>query len=180
MAESAENSPKGTPGIVIIYTDGACIGNPGPGGWAAILIWGEHRRELSGAVRNTTNNRMELLAAITALETLKRPCRVDLYTDSQYLKDGITKWVQNWMRRGWRTASKEPVKNVDLWTRLVAAVERHSVEGAGIEWKWTRGHAGDELNERADSLADSAARGATRDDPEDVPEGERTTIPQRS
>lgn len=159
---------------VVIYTDGACIGNPGPGGWAAILLWGEHRRELSGAVRNTTNNRMELLAAITALETLKRPCRVQLYTDSQYLKGGITKWAQNWVRRGWLTADKKPVKNVDLWRRLMAGVERHSVEGASVEWMWTRGHAGDALNERADYLADTAARNASESDPEDVPEAERT------
>lgn len=160
--------------VVTIYTDGACVGNPGPGGWAAILIWGEHQRELSGALRNTTNNRMELLAAISALEALKRPCRVHLYTDSQYMKDGITKWVNSWMRRGWMTADKKPVKNVDLWKRLIAAVERHSVGGAGVEWIWTRGHAGDALNERADVLADSAARGATEQTPEDVPEAQRT------
>lgn len=158
---------------VVIYTDGACVGNPGPGGWAAILIWGEHQRELSGAVRNTTNNRMELLAAISALEALKRPCRVQLYTDSQYLKDGITKWVNGWVRRGWVTAEKKPVKNVDLWQRLIAAVQRHTGPDAGVEWMWTRGHAGDALNERADTLADSAARGASENDPEDVPDAER-------
>lgn len=159
---------------VVIYTDGACVGNPGPGGWAAILIWGEHRRELNGALRNTTNNRMELLAAISALEALKRPCRVQLYTDSQYLKDGITKWVNGWVRRGWMTSDKKPVKNVDLWQRLMAAVARHNGPDTGIEWMWTRGHAGDTLNERADTLADSAARGASESDPEDVPEAERT------
>lgn len=158
---------------VVIYTDGACVGNPGPGGWAAILIWGEHQRELSGALRNTTNNRMELLAAISGLEALKRPCHVQLYTDSQYLKDGITKWANGWMRRGWVTADKKPVKNVDLWQRLMAAVARHNGPNAGIEWMWTRGHAGDALNERADRLADSAARGASERDAEDVPEAER-------
>ena len=163
---------------VIIYTDGACIGNPGPGGWAAILLWGEHRRELSGGMRNTTNNRMELLAAINALEALKRPCRVDLYTDSEYMKNGITKWVQNWMRRGWLTAQKQPVKNVDLWKRLQAAVERHSIPGAGVEWKWTRGHVGDPLNELADRLADTAARAVNAASPEDASEAERVNRTQ--
>ena len=134
--------------VVEIHTDGACSGNPGPGGWAAILRWRGHERVLSGAVAETTNNRMELTAAIRALEALKRPMRVRLYTDSDYLRRGITEWLPRWKRRGWRTADRRPVKNRDLWERLDAAAARHR-----IEWHWLRGHAGDPLNERADRIA---------------------------
>ncbi len=134
--------------VVEIHTDGACSGNPGPGGWAAILRWRGHERVLSGGVAETTNNRMELTAAIRALEALKRPMRVRLYTDSDYLRRGITEWLPRWKRRGWRTADRRPVKNRDLWERLDAAAARHR-----IEWHWLRGHAGDPLNERADRIA---------------------------
>jgi len=137
--------------IVSIHTDGACSGNPGPGGWGAILRWAGHERELSGAEPHTTNNRMELTAAIEALEALKRPCTIDLHTDSQYLRQGITQWIHGWKRNGWRTADKKPVKNADLWQRLDAAIARHDVR-----WHWVRGHAGDALNERADELARQA------------------------
>ncbi len=133
---------------VEIFTDGACSGNPGPGGWGAILRYGETERELSGGEDHTTNNRMELMAAISALEALKTPCKVILNTDSSYLKDGITKWIKNWKRNGWRTASKDPVKNAELWQRLEAALGRHE-----IHWKWVKGHAGHAENERADELA---------------------------
>jgi len=153
---------------VTIYTDGCSIPNPGPGGWAAILLWGEHRRELTGRMRNTTNNRMEMLAAITALETLKRPCSVILYTDSEYLRLGITQWTAGWIRRNWMTANKEPVKNVDLWRRLLVAAERHKVEKTGVEWRWLKGHAGHAENERADALASQAARSVTDADPVDL------------
>jgi ribonuclease HI len=136
---------------VIIHTDGACSGNPGPGGWGAILEWNGHKRELKGGEPHTTNNRMELMAAIMALETLKRPCTVEVHTDSQYLRDGITKWIHGWKRNGWRTADKKPVKNADLWQRLDAALARHNVS-----WHWVRGHAGHDLNERADELARAA------------------------
>ena len=130
------------------YTDGACSGNPGPGGWGAILMFGEHSRELSGGEPLTTNNRMELLAAIMALESLTRPCDIDVHTDSQYLRDGVTSWIHGWKRNGWKTSAKKPVKNDDLWKRLDAARERHNVE-----WHWVKGHAGHDLNERADELA---------------------------
>ena len=133
---------------VEIFTDGACSGNPGPGGWGAILRYGDMERELSGGEDHTTNNRMELMAAISALEALKTPCKVILNTDSNYLKDGITKWIKNWKRNGWRTASKDPVKNAELWQRLEAALGRHE-----IHWKWVKGHAGHTENERADELA---------------------------
>ena len=139
---------------VIIHTDGACSGNPGPGGWAAILGFGDHEKELKGGELLTTNNRMELMAAIAALEALKRPCRVDLHTDSQYLRSGITSWITKWKQNGWRTADKKPVKNVDLWRRLDAALSDHD-----IRWHWVRGHAGHDINERADLLA----RGAIAD-----------------
>jgi ribonuclease HI len=138
-------------GRVTIHTDGACSGNPGPGGWGVILQWGGHTRELKGGEAHTTNNRMELMAAIVALETLKRPCEVDLHTDSEYLRQGITDWINGWKRNGWRTAAKKPVKNTDLWQRLEAAVGRHTVH-----WHWVRGHAGHDLNERADELAREA------------------------
>jgi ribonuclease HI len=133
---------------VEIHTDGACSGNPGPGGWGAILTWGERQRELKGGAAETTNNRMEMTAAIEALGALKRPCRVDLYTDSVYLRDGITQWLKRWKANGWKTAGKKPVKNVDLWEALEAALERHDVT-----WHWVKGHAGHDLNERADELA---------------------------
>jgi len=136
---------------VTIHTDGACSGNPGPGGWGAILQWGDHTRELKGGEAHTTNNRMELMAAIVALETLKRPCDVDLHTDSEYLRQGITDWISGWKRNGWRTAARKPVKNADLWQRLDTAVARHTVH-----WHWVRGHAGHDLNERADELAREA------------------------
>ena len=122
---------------VIIYTDGACSGNPGPGGWGAILVHGENRKELSGGEPETTNNRMELQAAIEALGALKRPCKVAVYTDSVYVRDGITKWIQGWQRNGWRTAAKKPVKNVELWQALQAALQQHDVD-----WHWVKGHAG--------------------------------------
>jgi ribonuclease HI len=138
---------------VEIWTDGACSGNPGPGGWGAILVLGEKEKELSGGEALTTNNRMELTAAIAALEALKRSCRIDLHTDSQYLREGITKWLPGWKRRNWVTAAKTPVKNVDLWQRLEAAAEKHD-----IHWKWVRGHAGDRRNERADELARTGMR----------------------
>ena len=136
---------------VEIFTDGACSGNPGPGGWGAILRYKGRERELSGAQNPTTNNRMEMMAAIAALEALTRPSEVRLYTDSQYLRDGITRWLPQWKARGWRTADKKPVKNVDLWQRLEAALERHCVE-----FHWVRGHAGHPENERADALARGA------------------------
>jgi ribonuclease HI len=136
---------------VEIFTDGACSGNPGPGGWGAILRYGEVERELSGGDPATTNNRMELMAAIAALEALKRGCRVRLYTDSQYVRDGITRWVHAWKARNWRTADKKAVKNVDLWQRLEQAADAHDVE-----WIWVRGHAGHPENERADLLARGA------------------------
>jgi ribonuclease HI len=154
---------------VVIYTDGGCIGNPGPGGWAAILRYRGHERELVGRYRLTTNNRMELRAAIAALEALSRPCAVVLYTDSAYLRDGITTWVHGWQRNGWKTQDKKPVKNQDLWQQLLAAVERH-VPAGGVDWRWTRGHAGDPANERADQLANQAARSAGPDDPIDLPD----------
>jgi len=135
-------------GRVEIWTDGACSGNPGPGGWGAILLFGQHRKELSGGEANTTNNRMELMAAISALEALTRECPVDLYTDSNYVRSGIMGWLANWKRNGWRTADKKPVKNVELWQRLDEAATRHDVT-----WHWVKGHAGTELNERADELA---------------------------
>ncbi len=138
---------------VRIYTDGACSGNPGPGGWGAVLLFGEHRREISGAAPETTNNRMELTAAIRALEALTRRSAVDLYTDSTYVKDGITRWLANWKAKGWRTASKTPVKNRDLWEALDALSSRHDVR-----WHWVRGHAGTAENERADALARTALK----------------------
>ena len=156
---------------VIIHTDGGCIGNPGPGGWAAILQYGNARKELTGRASQTTNNRMELRAAIEGLEALTRPCRVSLYTDSQYLRDGITKWVYGWKRKGWQTTAKRPVKNRDLWQLLLAAIERHRPAG-GVTWEWTKGHAGQELNELADTLANQAARSATAADPADLDESD--------
>jgi ribonuclease HI len=139
------------PSRVVIFTDGACSGNPGPGGWGAILTFGDHEKELKGGEPDTTNNRMELMAAISALEALKRPCRVDLHTDSQYLRNGVMSYLEKWKRNGWRTADKKPVKNIDLWHRLDAALGMHQ-----IRWHWLRGHAGHAMNERADELAREA------------------------
>lgn len=138
--------------VVLIHTDGACLGNPGPGGWGALLHFRGHERELSGGESDTTNNRMELMAAIMALETLKRPCQVRLRTDSQYVRQGITEWLPRWVARGWRTSSGAAVKNRDLWERLHQAALGHH-----ISWEWVRGHAGDVGNERVDQLARRAA-----------------------
>jgi len=138
---------------VEIWTDGGCRPNPGPGGWAAILRLGAVERELAGAEAATTNNRMELTAAAMALEALKRPCRVVLHTDSEYLRNGITRWHTGWVRKGWRNAAGDPVANMDLWRRILDAAKTHE-----IEWKWVRGHAGDAMNERADQLATAARR----------------------
>ena len=135
-------------GKVIVHTDGACSGNPGPGGWGVILDYNGTRKELSGGEALTTNNRMELMAAIMALESLKRPCPVEMHVDSQYVKDGITKWIHGWKRNGWKTADRKPVKNAELWQRLDAALGKHKVS-----WHWVKGHAGHDDNERADELA---------------------------
>jgi ribonuclease HI len=137
---------------VEIFTDGACKGNPGPGGWGAVIRAGDKEKQLSGGEALTTNNRMELLAAIRALEALKRPCTVSLTTDSNYVRDGITKWIHGWQKNGWRTADRKPVKNADLWQELLAAVAPHR-----IEWHWVRGHVGHPENEQADRLASDAA-----------------------
>tara|TARA_B100001057_G_C22539682_1_gene829054 strand:+ start:88 stop:534 length:447 start_codon:yes stop_codon:yes gene_type:complete len=136
---------------IVIHTDGACSGNPGPGGWGAILHWKGHEKELSGAEAETTNNRMELTAAIAALEALKRRSKVRLVTDSTYVRDGVTKWIHGWKRNGWKTAAKKPVKNDDLWKRLDAIASKHDVT-----WEWVKGHAGHPENERADQLARDA------------------------
>ncbi|HEY6511072.1 MAG TPA: ribonuclease HI [Burkholderiaceae bacterium] len=135
-------------GPVVVYTDGACKGNPGPGGWGALLRWGDHQKELFGGQAQTTNNRMELTAVIEALTALKQRCEVAVYTDSEYVKNGITTWIHNWKQRGWRTADKKPVKNVELWQQLDALAAQHDVS-----WHWVRGHNGDPGNERADELA---------------------------
>jgi ribonuclease HI len=135
-------------GRVVIHTDGACSGNPGPGGWGAVLRYNGTVKELKGGAPLTTNNQMELTAAIEALRALKRPCDVELHTDSQYLKNGLTSWIHSWKRNGWRTADRKPVKNAELWKALDDAVQRHR-----IDWRWVKGHAGDEMNERADRLA---------------------------
>jgi ribonuclease HI len=141
-AAASKDSP------VEIFTDGACSGNPGPGGWGAVLRYGEHEREINGSANPTTNNRMEMMAAIAALEALKRPSRVAIHTDSQYLRNGITRFIHAWKGRGWKTADKKPVKNMDLWLRLEEAMKPHRVE-----WFWVRGHAGHPENQRADALA---------------------------
>jgi ribonuclease HI len=143
MSQSDDDSQS-----VDIFTDGACSGNPGPGGWGAILRYRGTEREINGGEADTTNNRMEMMAAIQALEALRRASRITLYTDSRYLSDGITKWIHGWKRRGWKTAGKKPVKNQDLWQRLDAATAGHE-----IEWRWVKGHAGHRENERADALA---------------------------
>ncbi|MDX2112335.1 MAG: ribonuclease HI [Alphaproteobacteria bacterium] len=136
---------------VTIYTDGACSGNPGPGGWGAVLVYGEHEKELSGGEHDTTNNRMELMAAIASLGALKNRCRIDLYTDSTYVMKGITEWLPGWKARGWKTADKKPVKNDDLWKMLEEAAAQHEVR-----WHWVKGHNGHAMNERADQLARNA------------------------
>jgi ribonuclease HI len=145
--------------LVVIYTDGACSGNPGPGGWGALLAAKGREKELAGGEPLTTNNRMELTAAIMALEALRVPSRVELHTDSMYVRDGITKWLKGWKRNGWRTAEKKPVKNEDLWKRLDAATARHD-----IDWRWVKGHNGDPGNERADALARGAIEAMRRVD----------------
>lgn len=137
---------------VQLYTDGSCLGNPGPGGYGALLVYNGHKKELSQGFKNTTNNRMELLAVIEGLGALSQPCKVDLTTDSNYVKDGITKWIKNWKKNGWKTASKQPVKNVDLWKKLDEAVQPHQ-----IEWHWVKGHSGHPENELVDDLARAAA-----------------------
>ncbi|MEM8914781.1 MAG: ribonuclease HI [Pseudomonadota bacterium] len=141
---------------VVIFTDGACSGNPGPGGWGAILRYGEAEKELSGGAVDTTNNRMELTAAIEALSALKRPSTVELHTDSEYLRQGVTQWLEGWKARGWRTAAKKPVKNVDLWQQLEEVMAPHR-----IDWRWVKGHAGHPDNERADALARAGAAGVS-------------------
>jgi len=141
-------APSDTPTTVDIFTDGACRGNPGPGGWGALLRWQGQEREIFGGTQDTTNNRMELTAVIESLTVLKRPMRVRVHTDSTYVQQGITKWIFAWQKNGWRTSAKEPVKNADLWQALQAATERHD-----IEWRWVKGHAGHVENERADELA---------------------------
>jgi ribonuclease HI len=138
---------------VIIHTDGACSGNPGPGGWGAVMDYHGVRKELSGGAADTTNNRMEITAAVEALNALKRPCKVEMHVDSQYVKDGITKWVHGWKRNGWKTADKKPVKNVELWQALDEAIKRHE-----ISWHWVKGHDGQPENERADALAREGMR----------------------
>ena len=140
-------------GKVEIWTDGGCKGNPGPGGWGAILKYGDKVKELKGGEAHTTNNRMELMAAISALESLKRPCEIILHTDSQYVRQGVTGWIKNWKRNGWRTADKKPVKNEELWRRLDDARAPHT-----IDWRWVKGHAGNPMNERADELAGEAMK----------------------
>ncbi|GLS84489.1 ribonuclease HI [Paraferrimonas haliotis] len=137
---------------ITVYTDGSCLGNPGPGGYGIVLIYKQHQKELAKGYRLTTNNRMEMLAAVVALESLKEPCNVVLTTDSQYLRQGITQWIHGWKKKDWKTASKQPVKNVDLWKRLDAVQQQHQ-----IEWKWVKGHSGHPLNERVDDLARAAA-----------------------
>lgn len=144
---------------IALFTDGSCLGNPGPGGYGIVLRYRQHEKQLSGGFHLTTNNRMELLAAIVGLETLTEPCHVDLTTDSQYVRQGITSWIHNWKKRGWKTAAKQPVKNADLWQRLDLAAARHDVA-----WHWVKGHAGHRENELCDQLARSAAENPTQDD----------------
>ncbi|HEU4654523.1 MAG TPA: ribonuclease HI [Steroidobacteraceae bacterium] len=151
MPPTSTPQPSPNAANVVIYTDGACRGNPGPGGWGAVLMAGPHIKELSGAELTTTNNRMELTGAIEALKALNRPCSIALYTDSQYVRKGILEWIHQWKLRDWRTADRKPVKNVDLWQALEAQIERHR-----IEWHWVKGHAGVPGNERADQLANIA------------------------
>lgn len=143
--------------VITIYTDGACLGNPGPGGWGVLLIYGDHKKELHGGESDTTNNRMELQAAIEALAVLKKSSEVHLYTDSNYVKNGITSWIHGWKKNNWRNAAKKPVKNVDLWQRLDEVAATHNVD-----WRWVKGHAGDPGNEKADELASRGAEEAKR------------------
>lgn len=147
-----------TASVVELFSDGGCRGNPGPGGWGTILRWGGHERELNGYAEHTTNNRMELMAVIAGLEALRRPAQVQVTTDSQYVRNGMTQWIQGWLRNGWKTAAKKPVQNADLWQRLLEAAKPHE-----IEWHWVRGHQGHAENERADALANAAmdAQGST-------------------
>jgi ribonuclease HI len=147
------SAKAGSPKIVEIFTDGACGGNPGPGGWGAVLRYGSTEKEMNGGEPQTTNNRMELMAAIMAIEAVKRPCEIHVHTDSEYLRQGITTWIHSWKARNWKTADKKPVKNVDLWQRLEAAIETHDVH-----WHWVKGHSGHIENERADELARLAIR----------------------
>jgi ribonuclease HI len=156
-SESLMNQDVSPPSSVVIYTDGACKGNPGPGGWGALLSTGGNTKELFGGELGTTNNRMEIMAVIEALTALKRPCHIILYLDSEYVRKGITEWIHGWKARGWRTAAKAPVKNVDLWQRLDALV---SSGGHQIDWRWVKGHAGDPGNERADALANKGVEQA--------------------
>jgi ribonuclease HI len=171
----ARNAPEEhppAPAPVIVYTDGACSGNPGPGGWAAILRYGPHEKVIQGGASLTTNNRMELRAVIAALRTLTRPCRVEVFTDSEYLRRGVTEWMARWRRNGWLTAGKQPVKNQDLWRSLHAAMQPHQ-----ITWRWVQGHAGNELNERADRLAVAALNAAGLRGQPDL-EGPDAAIPE--
>ena len=159
MTSATEDVPPApAPPVVEAFTDGACSGNPGPGGWGVLMRWNGAERELTGGEPDTTNNRMELMAAIQALEALKRPVPIRIHTDSQYVKNGITQWIHSWKRNGWKTAAKDPVKNADLWQRLDALVARHQVEFA-----WVRGHNGHVDNERADALARQGLRAARND-----------------
>jgi ribonuclease HI len=153
---------------VVVYTDGGCIGNPGPGGWAVVRVEGDLVQEHSGRYRQTTNNRMELVAAINGLELVERPSYVTVVTDSVYLRSGITQWIHRWQRNNWHTANRRPVKNRDLWERLLHAVKRHCEAGC-VKWEWTKGHAGEAMNERADFLANQEARNVTESDPIDAP-----------
>lgn len=153
LATTDTDTPEATPRLVTIYTDGGCKGNPGPGGWGVVLLAGRHRRELSGAEPQTTNNRMELRAAIEGLRALNRRCRVTLVTDSEYVKNGITTWINGWQRNGWKTKDKQPVKNAELWHELLAQTARHE-----MHWRWTKGHANDAENNRCDALANEAIR----------------------
>lgn len=150
---------------VIIFSDGGAKPNPGTGGWGVVLIYGQHRKELSGGEPNTTNNRMELTAAIMALEALKEPCAVEFHTDSEYVKKGITEWLQGWVKNGWKTASKKPVLNQDLWERLHKATQRHE-----INWKWVKGHAGNEMNERVDQLATAGRKAVNKTNHREIKE----------
>lgn len=150
MSDTTTNTPS-----ITIYTDGSCLGNPGPGGYGAILVCGDHRKELAQGYANTTNNRMEMRAVIAALETLKQPSKVELYTDSQYVKKAFTDgWLKSWLKNGWKTAAKQPVKNQDLWKLMLKLIEQHTVD-----WRWVRGHSGHPENERCDVLARTAASG---------------------
>lgn len=156
MSRRRDPKPMDSEQVIEVWTDGGCKPNPGPGGWAAILRWKGHEKELSGAEAPTTNNRMELTAAISALEAVTRPSRIVIHTDSEYVRNGVTRWHHGWVRNNWRNAAKEPVANMELWKRLLAAAAKHDVE-----WKWVRGHSGDPMNERADQLA-TAARDRAR------------------